>query len=495
MAATDDPLPEGAPAAGAEILDTSAAGPAALRGSALRTAGYAAGVLLSLASAPLLIRHLGVEDFGRYVTVLSIVTLAGGITEAGLNAIALREYASRDGAGRAEAMRNLVGIRLVLTAAGVLGAVGFALAAGYDSTFVLATAAAGAAFLVQVMQTLYAVALQGNLRFGWITAAELLRQVLAVAGLVVLVIAGAGLVPFLAIQIPAAAAALCLTVVLVRRLMPLRPAFDRSRWWPLLRDTVPFAIAVALHTTYFRIAIILMSLIATELETGYFATSFRVVEVVVAIPPLVIGAAFPILARAVRDDSARFEYASGRILELALIMGVLIALPLALGAASVMHVLGGADAEPSTPVLRIQSGAIVLTFLAVAASYVLLSLRRHRPLLIANLAALSVAVGLVLALAPGMGAEGAAIATVAGELALAGVMVGLLASSSRGLLGFLRALPAIAAAAGAAALVVFVPGPPPWVDAILAAGIYVGLLHLFGRFPPEVRDALRGRAA
>ena len=46
----------------ADLLDTGAAGPAALRGSALRTGAYVGGILLSLVSAPLLIRHLGVAD-------------------------------------------------------------------------------------------------------------------------------------------------------------------------------------------------------------------------------------------------------------------------------------------------------------------------------------------------------------------------------------------------------------------------------------------------
>ena len=59
------------------------------------------GTLLALASTPLLIRHLGFEDFGRYVAVMSLVTIIAGFTEGGLNTIALREYAARAGADRA----------------------------------------------------------------------------------------------------------------------------------------------------------------------------------------------------------------------------------------------------------------------------------------------------------------------------------------------------------------------------------------------------------
>ena len=43
------------------LLDSRAAGPAALRGSVLRTGAYVGGILLSLISARVLIGHLGVQ--------------------------------------------------------------------------------------------------------------------------------------------------------------------------------------------------------------------------------------------------------------------------------------------------------------------------------------------------------------------------------------------------------------------------------------------------
>ncbi|MDX6657771.1 MAG: hypothetical protein QOH62_2564, partial [Solirubrobacteraceae bacterium] len=63
-----EPPPAEAVLGAPDLLDTPAAGPAALRGSALRTAGYVLALVLSLAAAPLLIRHLGQVRFGRYIT-------------------------------------------------------------------------------------------------------------------------------------------------------------------------------------------------------------------------------------------------------------------------------------------------------------------------------------------------------------------------------------------------------------------------------------------
>ena len=97
---TDAPAGEPADAialdqAEVDLVGSEAAGPAALRGSVLLGGGYAATIGLSLISAPLLIRHLGISDFGRYTTVLALVTVVNGLTDAGLMNIALREWASR----------------------------------------------------------------------------------------------------------------------------------------------------------------------------------------------------------------------------------------------------------------------------------------------------------------------------------------------------------------------------------------------------------------
>ena len=85
-----------------------------------RSAGYAATIGLSLMSAPLLIRHLGIAAFGRYTTVVSIVTIVNGLTDAGLVNITLREWTTRSGDDRRSVMRSLLGLRLELSASGVL---------------------------------------------------------------------------------------------------------------------------------------------------------------------------------------------------------------------------------------------------------------------------------------------------------------------------------------------------------------------------------------
>ncbi|MGI8557467.1 MAG: oligosaccharide flippase family protein [Solirubrobacteraceae bacterium] len=475
----------------AEVLDTPQAGPLALRGSALRTGAYFGGVLLSLLSAPLLIRHLHQVGFGRYITVLSIIAIVSGLTEGGLNALALREYTTLSGTARERLMANMLGLRLTLSSLGALAAVAFAALAGYPGELVLGTAVASVAMILRVTQSLLAVPLQGSMRFGWVSLVDLVQQAVAVALIVALVVAGAGLVGFVATAIPAALLALLLTARLVRRLTALRPSLEPQVFLPLLRAGLPYAIAVALNNVYFRLTVVLLSLSASQLQTGYFATSFRIVELLIALPALIVGAAYPILSRAERDDADRFAYATRRLFELSILAGALLALWLELGAGFAIDLLGGHEAAPAAAVLRIQGLAVLGTFVAVACTFPMLSLRRHRELMLANAIGLIVTVVLTLVLVPELHARGAAIATVGAEFSLALVTAISLARASPGLGLPLSAIPVAALAGGLGVLAGRLVGVQAIVEVLAGTLVYFGVLVALRRFPPEVRDALR----
>jgi O-antigen/teichoic acid export membrane protein len=474
----------------AHPLDHADAGNAALRGGALRMGSYVAGVLLSLVSVPLLVRHLGIRAFGEYAAVLSLVTIVSGLTEAGLTAIAIREYATTPPERRPALIANLLGVRLVFGLAGAALAVVFAVVAGYGSSLVEGTALAGVGMVIVLCQSLLTVPLQVELRQGWVALLELLRQFITVVLVVALVVLGAGVAPFLAVTIPAGAVALVATIAVIGGHATLRPAFHPGIWWPLVRESTPYALAIAINAMYLRLTIVVMSLIATGLETGYFATSFRVIETLIGVPALMIGAAFPILARAVRDDVQRFASAVGRIFELGVVAGAWMVVCVVITAPLAIRLIGGAAAAPAVPVLRIQGLALIATFVAVGCGYPLLAERRYREVLLANVVGLVASLTLTVALVPSFHAKGAAVATVTAELALAGASALLLARSDRGIQLPWASVPRIAVAAAIALGAGLVVPIPAVLQAALATVVYGIALVGVRRFPPELQSAL-----
>jgi O-antigen/teichoic acid export membrane protein len=473
-----------------EVLDSSHAGRLALQGSALRTGAYVAGLLLSLVSAPLLTRHLGVVEFGRYVTVTALIAIVAGFTASGLNVVVTRGFSTLAEPERHGMMRAAIGIRLLLTFAGVALATVFALGAGYTTAMVLGTVLAGAGLVLQLLQSLLSTTLSSRLRFGWASAIELLRQVVNVTLIVTLVLVGAGLLPLLAVALPASAVSLAATIPLILGYTPLRPSFHFARWWRVLRESIPWAVVAAVNVVYLRIAIVVMSLVAAAVQTGYFAISFRIMEVLVGIPVILLAPAFPILARSERGDSARFARASERMFELSLLAAVWLVVCVEVSAPFAIHVLAGSKADPAIAVLRIQGLSLIGNFVAMACGLSLLTAGRHRPVLAANLMALATSATITAALSPSLGARGGAVAALAGESGLALVSALLLARSlpsARLPLGTI----AVAALAGGAAVAAGVLLPiHPVAGVVVASCVFLLVLAVCQRLPPELGELL-----
>lgn len=473
-----------------DLLDTPSAGPAAIRGSLVRVGGYCLGVLLSLVSVPLLIHHLGFSEYGHYVLVISLVTIVQGVTDVGLGQIGVREFATRAGQDRELLMRNLLGVRFGLTSVGVLLATVFAALAGYPDAVLLGTFFAGIGMVLTVVQGSFAIPLAAQLRLGWVTALELLRQALSVAAIVVLVLQGAKLLAFLTISIPVAVVVLGATVVLVYGTMPMRPAFQRDEWSALIRAVLPFAAAVVIGTLYLRITVVLMSLLASAKQTGYYSTSYVVISVLVAIPPLTVGSTLPVLARAARDDRERLGYVLQRLFEVTSMIGVWLGLSFALGAGFVIRVLAGGSSPVAVDVLEIQSLALVTSFVASSWQYALLSLHRHHALLLVSIGSLTMSVLLTLILVPLLQARGAALAFSGAEIVMAASSYVALRHARQDFSFSMRVPLRILIAALLASSVLLVPDLTSLTRSLIASVIYFAVLLALRAIPDELMHAL-----
>ena len=480
-----------------DLLDTPDAGVAAIRGGALRTVGYVVGVAVSVVSSALLLRHLGVVATGDYVTVLSLVTLTCGAIETGLAAIGVRELSTLIPSLAQGFFRSLAGLRLVCISAGALLALGVAVVSGYSYTLVVGTLLAGGGFVLLTVQTTYSLPLLARLQLPAVTAIEVLRQVGTAAAIVVLVLVGAPLLPFWAATIPAGIAATVLGAFLIRRSMPLLPAFDRAIWGPLLRRTLPYSMAAAVGVVYFRLAILIMSHVTSGLQTGYYGASFRIIEVLFVVPQLIVGSMLPIFSRAARDDRARLDYALGRTFDACLLLGAAVGLSLITGASFIISVVAGPKFAPAATILRIQGFALIATFVGAVLGYALLSLARYREVLLINVAALLLSGVLTGVLASSYGAVGAASATTAVEVLYTGILAIAVVHAGVRPLVSIAGMPRAALAALLGALALVPPNLPNVVRPVLALSVYCATLLVLGAVPRELLDQiprLRGRS-
>src|SRR5262245_33856619 len=215
-------------AASDDVLTSSEAGGRVIRGSAMRVGGNAAGIVVGLATATLLLRHLGVAESGRYVTVLSLVAIATSVVDLGLNVSGSRELALCGSDGRAALMANILGQRLWITPIAVLAIVSFALLAGYPTRMVLGSALAGTGLYIVAMADALLLPLTVELRNAGLAFVDFLKQVVTLACVAVLVALGARLLPFFAVLIVTGLAVLAVTPLLAGPQAFVLPRFDRT---------------------------------------------------------------------------------------------------------------------------------------------------------------------------------------------------------------------------------------------------------------------------
>jgi O-antigen/teichoic acid export membrane protein len=478
-----------------DVLSTTAAGPAAVRGGAMRIVSFLGGSLFSVGAAALLFRHLGVVETGRYTTAMSLGALVMGLTDLGLTAIGMRELTVLDGQRRASLARNLLGMRLALAAAGVLVVTSLAFAA-YGRLLGFGVLVVGVGVLVQTTQTTLSVSLMARLRLGWLSMLEFARQLLAAGTIALFVLAGWHLLAFLAVTAIAASILLPFTAALVRGDIPIRPSFDTRQWRALVGPVLAYSAAVVTATLYLRVAIVLVSLIADSHQLGYYSVSYRVVESLLAIPGLLVGAAFPIFAYSAQHDPVRLGYALARVFEVSLIVGVWISLALVVGSRLAIEVVGGPSFQPAAPVVAVQGLAVAAAFVSTVWACALLSLRLHRVILFFNLALLALVAVAVAVLGSMYGAQGAAAATSTVEIVAAVVGALVLVHGRPHLRPSLRVVPkvAVAAALGGAPMLL---GNVPTVGRLaLSTCLYTGALLLLGGFPSDLPElfAVRGRS-
>ena len=354
---------------------------------------------------------------------------------------------------------------------------------------VAGTALAGLGVLLLNTQSTLMMPLAIELKLGAITLFETLRHALTLVGVAVLVLAGASLLPFFGVQIAVGIVVLALTSLVVAL---VRPTIDRRAAGTLLRESLPIAAAIAMNVVYLRLLVILVSVQTDERETGLFATAFRIFEILLGIPTIVLAVALPLLAVAGAEDRPRLRYALQRTIEAAVLASVLVVLVTVVLAEEAILLLGGEEYRDAAPILRVLAFALLGVFVSQVLTLGLVSLRRQRDVAVANAFALALVIVLGLVLVHAYEGIGGAAAAVATEAVLALLLLRVLARSDRDVTPQLGFLPRVLAAAIVGALVALIP-VSAWIAAPLAAAAFVGAAFAFGAIPPEVVPALRGR--
>lgn len=460
------------------------------RGALARNAVFL--LLAQLASTALAVvlsaglgRMLGPAEFGIYVLASSMAGFAYVVVEWGQGQYVVRELA-QDPAREAALLGTTQAVRLagaaVMTA--LTGATGLLL--GYDAR----TSGLAALFVLAMLPFFLA---QGNAlvfrsreRMEFDAASQVVDRVLTLGFTLALLWLGAGVLGAAGGVGAGGAAALLVTVLMLRRLRVARPTFRRSDARAIVVGGAAIVLTNVESSVQSYIDPIVLSKLGTTESVGWFGAARTFVGTLVAPSIILSVAAYPRLSRAARNTALLREELHV-VLRPLIGLGVLAAVGAFLFAPQVVDlVYGDRGFGPAAVILQVLAPGLLLLFLDNLLASAVVAVGRPRPLAIAKLLNIVVCTALAVLLVPwtqaryGNGGVGLAIASGASEVIMLGAALLILPPGSLDptlLVDLGRAL-----VAGTVALAAFqlVPPLPLLVDVPLCIGLFTGLSLALG---------------
>ena len=445
-------------------------------------------------------RYLGLDAYATLVTVTIFTAMLTPLVEMGVWTIGARELAKRpDEAKRLMGAMFTIGIALQLLTATVGLALAYVLYTGPDRALeresiailmlvplpIAAVAAPAGAYLVAAQRG-YAVAL-----------ATIVASVAMTLILVVTVVLDLG---FTAVLIANVAQSITFAVVVLACTLPrirFRPSWDLQLCRQLLVWAMPLGVVAVLTSLYWRIDVILLSIVGSQQAVGIYGLAYKVVDTLYVLPSLVVVTLLPEFARLAENPGRRDELVrkASKVMQVAVVPLLVFTVAFA---AEIVTFAGGEAFEDAVPVLRILMLGVAVGFFRAIFTEPLIAINRQVWLMYATGALLAINVALNLALIPALGARGAAYAFAASEaVALVLVLVlfrrigviprphrlsrVLLAGCAMGTVALLKLIPLVDSTGPVAVTLVI---------GSLSIAVYVTCLYALGAMPREVHSTL-----
>ena len=169
-------------------------------------------------------------------------------------------------------------------------------------------------------QLTYAFPLLAGLRLERTALLDLLRQVVTVVGILALVALGASLFAFFLLSIPVAVIVLCATLLSLPRRERVWPSIDREEWCYLVGEQFRQRRQRCWGRLFYASRSSSCRSWRQPRRPGISAFRYRVSEVFIAVPWLVVGSAFAVLARAADTDITRFAAAFRQLFDASVIL-------------------------------------------------------------------------------------------------------------------------------------------------------------------------------
>ncbi len=374
-------------------------------------------IAMGLASVVILTRYLGADGYGKFTLVLVYLSIFGIAADMGLFTISVREI-SKNLNRTQEIFSNTLALRAVLGTVVLMVAAAVGWLLPYEPDVKVGILIAGVSHLFGLMNSAMVAVFQSRLVMGYAALADVVGRLVALGAVVTVAALDLGFFAVVATATLGTFMTFLVSSWFVRRYARLMLLKDTVLWKSLLKESLPYGLALVAIQLYFRVDILLLSFFKTNADVGIYGAVFKVFELLVVFSGFFNNSTFPILNRRLKESMEKARTFVQKSFNILFIGGLGIAAGGLTLAPFVMQVVGGQEFVAGADALRIVLGAMPLTFSVLALGSLLLAINRQKVMLRISVYSLLLNIVLNLVLIPMYGFLGAAIATLISEIFL-----------------------------------------------------------------------------
>lgn len=373
--------------------------------------------LISLVVTIYLARYLGTEGFGKYSFVFAYLAFFGVITNLGLQTILVREM-SRDPSTAPKLIGNAYFIRLILTVFAVVLSMIVITFMSYPADTTTYIYIASFTLLFISFSDFYATIFQANLRMEYREIAKLAFKIISAALIIWIIFSQGTLTQVIIVLVFSEMVKTLISYLFSRKLVRPKFEIDFGLWKYLLKEALPIASAGVIFIIYFRIDVIMLSIMLGDAQVGIYSAAYKLSEPLSLIPLALLTSMFPIMSASFKTSKERLI----RIYRFCVRYLFIIIFPIAIGttilADKIIFLIYGAAFYGSATALQIIIWALVFTSIGYVLTNLLVSIGKQKLYTWCMVLCAITNVTLNFILISVLSYNGAAIATVATDAVL-----------------------------------------------------------------------------
>jgi O-antigen/teichoic acid export membrane protein len=367
-------------------------------------------------------RKLGDENFGKLSFAYSFTGICIIVADFGLNTILIRNVSRQKELTR-EYVGNIFVLKMVLSAISILVMGLFVLFAGYSSEVITLVIVFGGVMFFKTMVDFFCAVFNAYERMDREAFLKGTSQILLFLSGIVILALGFGLFGlsnvFLIVYLVSSVVGF---YMVYEGIASIRPSFNLRFWKYILRESLPLALTVIFTVIYFKIDVVMLSLIRGDnSEIGWYSAAMRLIELIGVVPALIVSALFPIFSSLYKESIDSLKKAYKTSFKYLLVIALPVAVGTLLLSERFIYIIYGKEFAKAIPALQILVFALIFIFVNYILMNILVAVDKQKLNAIVAGTCVFVNITLNLCLIPHYGYLGAGVATVITEIVLFGL--------------------------------------------------------------------------